>query len=105
MSVQVWKVPIEVPRHGVFVHTNGFGSGLLRFEDLTSVEVLHDLGLVASVVVRGVVNMGLTIVVVNIILSVVERVYIQNTQQETKSVDLDIDNFDDLEVDDDLLIA
>lgn len=35
----------------------------------------------------------------------VERVYIQNTQQETKSVDLDIDNFDDLEVDDDLLIA
>lgn len=36
----------------------------------------------------------------------VERVYIQDDQQETKSVDLERDNFDDLEVDDDdLLIA
>ena len=35
----------------------------------------------------------------------VERVYIQDAQKETKSVDLDLDNFDDLEVDDDLLIA
>ena len=36
----------------------------------------------------------------------VERVYIQDDQQEIKSVDLGRDNFDDLEVDDDdLLIA
>ncbi len=35
----------------------------------------------------------------------VERVYIQNDQRGTKPVDLELDNFDDLEVDDDLLIA
>ena len=36
----------------------------------------------------------------------VERVYIQDDQQETKPVDLERDNYDDLEVDDDdLLIA